>query len=159
MRLTEPRLHRLPSPHRLYLAANTTKYASSQCSEHVSLCTTDRSQKPSLTDIRLLVIITPLTYLPQYWRLFTQHSTHGTSIWATFFIALVYQAEIANMYYLFQSAPEQSLPESRFGVPINTPPNLRDWINLAQILMQWTCALFLCERVPPSEFDKKRLTR
>lgn len=55
------------------------------------------------------------------------------------------------MYYLFQVAPKRSEPESRYGVPINTPPNLRDWSNLAQILMQWACALLLYELPFPSE--------
>jgi len=63
-------------------------------------------------------------------------SSAGISIPASFLIALVAQAQVATMYYLFNSAPDME-----YGVPIATPPSTRDWLNLTQIIVQWLCSL------------------
>ncbi|KAF4633686.1 hypothetical protein G7Y89_g4418 [Cudoniella acicularis] len=86
----------------------------------------------------LLIVMTFVSYLPQYHRMLTLDSSAGLSVASVLSTALVAQVQIATMYYLFRSAPLM-----RYGIPIATPPSTRDWLNLAQILTQWVCSLFL----------------
>jgi hypothetical protein len=82
--------------------------------------------------------MTLATQIPQYHRLLTAGSSVGLSLPSVLMMTLVAQAQAATMYYLFKSAPLM-----RYGIPIMTPPSQRDWLNLAQILTQWICSLFL----------------
>lgn len=86
----------------------------------------------------LLIVVTIISYIPQYQRLLTVGSSAGLSIASILTMTLVAQVQVATMYYLFTSAPHM-----RYGVPISTPPSTRDWLNLSQILIQWICSLFL----------------
>lgn len=68
-------------------------------------------------------------------------SSSGISIWAALVSVVVTQAQVANIWYLFRAADD-----TRYGVPVATPPSLRDWLNLTQLLVQWLCSLFLYDR-------------
>ncbi|KAJ6783247.1 hypothetical protein PWT90_07493 [Aphanocladium album] len=82
--------------------------------------------------------MTLASHIPQYHRLLTAGSSLGLSLPSVLMNTLVAQVQTGTMYYLFKSAPEM-----RYGIPIDTPPSLRDWLNLTQILTQWICSLFL----------------
>ncbi|EED12094.1 conserved hypothetical protein [Talaromyces stipitatus ATCC 10500] len=85
-----------------------------------------------------LIVVTIISYIPQYQCLLTVGSSAGISIASILTMTLVAQVQMATMYYLFKSAPLME-----YGVPISTPPSTRDWLNLSQILIQWICSLFL----------------
>ncbi|KAF2236378.1 hypothetical protein EV356DRAFT_565530 [Viridothelium virens] len=86
----------------------------------------------------LLIVVTFVSYIPQYYRLLTFGSSTGLSVAGLLTTTLVAQVQVATMYYLFKSAPLME-----YGVPIATPPSTRDWLNLSQILTQWICSLLL----------------
>ncbi|KAF7853619.1 uncharacterized protein EAF02_011924 [Botrytis sinoallii] len=86
----------------------------------------------------LLVVATFISYIPQYQRMLTLSSSAGLSIASVLIITLMNQVQTVTMYYLFKTAPDM-----RYGIPIATPPSIRDWLNLSQILVQWSCSLFL----------------
>ena len=82
--------------------------------------------------------MTPISYIPQYNRLITIGTSAGISLTSTLLNTLVTQAQAANMYYLFKTAPAME-----YNVPIASPPIARDWLNLTQVLVQWACSLIL----------------
>lgn len=86
----------------------------------------------------LLIVATIISYIPQYQLLLTVGSSAGLSVARVFIMTMVAQVQMATMYYLFRSAPDMI-----DGIPINTPPSPRDWLNLAQIFSQWICSLIL----------------
>jgi hypothetical protein len=88
--------------------------------------------------ISLLLMLTPLSYLPLVRNLLALQSTNGISITSTLLLALCSQAQLATMYYLWRC------PDSkRDGNIVPKPPRLIDYINLSQIGMQWICSLVL----------------
>lgn len=86
----------------------------------------------------MLLAATPVTYIPQYVRLYSSRSSSGVSLPATLLLALVAQAQVVQMYYLFAIHPEM-----RYGAVILKPYGPRDVINLAQIFAQWVCSVWL----------------
>ncbi|KAF2168256.1 hypothetical protein M409DRAFT_53544 [Zasmidium cellare ATCC 36951] len=84
----------------------------------------------------VLIPLTILSYLPQWDKLLTSRTTTEISLPATLLLALSAQAQIVTMYYLFLCPPSK-----QYGSIISNPPTLRDWVNLAQVLVQWGCSL------------------
>ena len=87
----------------------------------------------------LLVGATVASYIPQYTRIYSLCSSAGVSLVSTLFLALAVQTQLVQMYYLFTIHPD-----TRHGGVVSRPIKLQDWLNLAQIIAQWTCAVILC---------------
>ena len=87
----------------------------------------------------LLVGATVASYIPQYTRIYSLRSSAGISLTSTLFLALAAQTQLVQMYYLFTIHPD-----TRHGGVVPKPIKLQDWLNLAQIIAQWTCAVILC---------------
>lgn len=88
-----------------------------------------------LLDYRVLLALTPLSYISQYYHIIKQRSSAGYSIPATIMTALVAQTQVANMYFLFKMAPFDH------NVPIATPISRQNWLTLAQLVAQWLFSL------------------
>ncbi|GAB7335877.1 hypothetical protein MBLNU13_g08134t1 [Cladosporium sp. NU13] len=86
----------------------------------------------------LLVGATVASYTPQYTRIYSLRSSAGISLTSTLFLALAAQTQLVQMYYLFTIHPD-----TRHGGVVPKPIKLQDWLNLAQIIAQWTCAVIL----------------
>lgn len=86
----------------------------------------------------MLIVLTPLSYLPQCKKLLSLQTTSGISVTATLILALCAQSQITTMYYLFACPPYK-----RDGSVVPKPPRLMDYLNLAQLLMQWLCSFLM----------------
>lgn len=93
-----------------------------------------QQQHPDIA--RLLIVATPLAYLPQYTRLVSLRSSNGISLLASCLIALAAQTQLVSMYYIFVCHPE-----TRYGDIIRAPPEMQNWLDLVQIVAQWVCSL------------------
>lgn len=130
-------------PHTPVLSTNNLQsYCNGDCSanhEHVSTQDSTACTKHVTNDGHsLLLVLTPLSYLPQYKTLLSTRNANGISVTAALMLALCAQSQIPTMYYLF-ACPVYK----RDGSIIPTPPRLVDYLNLAQLLMQWLCSLLL----------------
>ena len=88
--------------------------------------------------ISLLILFTPLSYLPLYRELFILRSANGISVTAALLLALCAQSQIATIYYLWACPPFK-----RHGHVVPKPPLSVDYLNLVQLLLQWICSLLL----------------
>ncbi|KAH7082472.1 hypothetical protein FB567DRAFT_531325 [Paraphoma chrysanthemicola] len=84
----------------------------------------------------ILILSTPLSYMPVVNGILALRSTNGISIMAALLLALSAQSQIATMYYLWACPPFK-----RDGEVVPKPPLSTDYLNLVQLLVQWTCAL------------------
>ncbi|KAM0693183.1 hypothetical protein Q7P36_006436 [Cladosporium allicinum] len=84
----------------------------------------------------LLIVATPLAFLPQYTRIITLHSSNRVSLPASVLLALSAQIQLVSMYYTFVCHPE-----TRYGGIVTTPPETQDWLDLVQLAVQWACSL------------------
>lgn len=94
-----------------------------------------------LTQNRILLILTPLSYLPinrNIAAMLVIPPTNGISISTALLLALCAQSQMVNMYYLWMSHPFK-----KWGMVVPKPPRRIDYINLAQITTQWICAVGL----------------
>ena len=100
-------------------------------------------QSPRVLPTRsILLILTPLSYLPinrNIAAMLTIPPTKGISITAALLLALCAQSQVVNMYYLWVCNPA-----TKWGMVVPKPPRRIDFINLAQIVTQWICAVGLC---------------
>jgi len=101
----------------------------------------------------VLSVATLVAYIPQYTRLFYLHSSRGVSTTAILLLALVAQHQLVTFYYLWACHPR-----TMYGNVIPKALQVRDWLSLAQLLVQWACSLVMwvhVERLP----EAKRLPR
>lgn len=80
-----------------------------------------------------LLAATVLAYLPQYFRILTLRSSHGTSLHLSLLLALTAQTQLVTMYYAFV--------EYRNSSVIASPPDTQNWPDLIQIVVRWACSL------------------
>lgn len=87
----------------------------------------------------LLVAVTVVSHVPQYIRIYAFQSSAGISPTSTLLLALAAQTQVVQMYYLFAIHPD-----TRYGNVIPKPIKPRQWLDLAQIVVQWICSVILC---------------
>lgn len=76
-------------------------------------------------------MLTPLSYIPLFKN---ATALKGVSFTAVLFLALAAQAQLVTMYFLFRCPPYK-----RDGNIVPKPPRFIDYVNLAQMVMQWVC--------------------
>ncbi|KAH6682330.1 hypothetical protein F5X68DRAFT_25174 [Plectosphaerella plurivora] len=86
----------------------------------------------------LLTLATPLSNVLMCKGMLASRSTNGISVTAALLLALCAQAQLATMYYLWACPPFK-----RYGEAVPKPPRFMDYLNLAQLIVQWISSIFL----------------
>lgn len=89
--------------------------------------------------LSLLIAVTVVSHVPQYIRIYAFQSSAGISPTSTLLLALAAQTQVVQMYYLFAIHPD-----TRYGNVVPKPMKPRQWLDLAQIVVQWICSVILC---------------